>query len=161
MEAARDPNPEVRHHALMGLACDPGKPPIPNEALIAFLGECVADDDPSASHSAASALKPYDVRLAADVLLPHLNDARPHVREAAVWGIWAHRDDDVLTELVRLLREDPEAKIRKGSAWGLGVTCNPKAESLLLEAIASETDPAVIEIAKKSLGSIRDEQRCG
>ena len=158
MDAARDPNPRVRYWALIGLERDRGRPPIADDTLIRFLGECVADDDQHASHAAASALKPYKDRLAADVLLAHLSDPRAHVRDSAVWGIWAHRDDDVVEELARLLGSDPDAEVRKDAAWGLGVTRSPKARTPLLEAIASETDPDVIENAKRSLGWIAEQR---
>lgn len=154
MAAARDPDPRVRYYAFVGLERDQGRRPIPDPALIRFLAESVADNDAEVSNAAASALKPYVDRLAAEVLLPHLKDPRPHVRAAAVWGIWAHNDDDVVAELARLLRKDADAKVRERAAWGLGVTGSPKAEAPLLEAIEAETEPAVIENAKKSLGWI-------
>lgn len=161
MEAARDVNPKVRYYAFMGLERDRGKQPIRDEALIQLLGDGVADDDSSASHAAASALKPYNDRLAADVLLPHLDDPRPHVRASAISGIWAHSDDDVVAGLARLLREDPEAKIRRDAAWGLGVTRSRKAEAPLVQAIDTDADPEVVDTARKSLGWIRNEHRRG
>lgn len=155
MEAGRDPDPEVRYHALVGLGRDRGRAPIRDNAVIRFLGEAVDDDDEEASRAAASALKPYEDRLAAEVLLPHLRDPRPHVRAAAIWGIWAH-GDDVVAELARLLSNDPEADVRRRAAWGLGVTRSGQAETPLLEAIAADSDDEVVENAKKSLGWVRE-----
>jgi HEAT repeat protein len=96
IEAATDDDPKVRSVAYQGLHRDRGRQPIGDERVIRLLGAGVADDDEQAGHAAASALKLYTDRLAAEVLLPHLDDARPHDRSAAVWGVWHHDDDDVV-----------------------------------------------------------------
>ena len=123
----------------------------------------MADEDDEASAAAASALYQCEDRLAADVLLPHLRDPRPHVRSSAIRAISLHSDDDVVAEVARLLRDDPEATVRRAAASGLGpgatVAYSPKAEKPLVEAIAADEDAEVVENAKYSLGSIRVEER--
>lgn len=155
LEAMADSDPEVRKVAAGGFSDSAGYV-IDDERVIRALVESVLDEE--AGHGGYAVLHAARSRLAAELLLPMLDDPRASVRACAVQAIWAHDDEDVVLKLKDLLC-DPDPIVRTRTAWALKVGDKYDVASALEAALEKESEESVLREIRSSLGSISQSKR--
>jgi epoxyqueuosine reductase len=73
------------------------------------------------------------------------------IQRNAILALAHFRDRSAVSDLVRLLRDDPRPVIRGTAAWALGKIGGEEAKEALLEAKEKETDPEVLREIDKGL----------
>jgi HEAT repeat protein len=92
----------------------------------------------------------------AERLYPLLFDENPGVRTTAVEANWAYKRTKTVDRLIELLVGDENAEVRAAAAYGLGLTCEPRARRAL-EGALSDPDGNVREKAGESLSRYEPE----
>ena len=92
---------------------------IGSETAIGALATALTDEDEQARVQAAWALGEIGSASSADALIRALDDESAEVRKQVAHALGEIGADNAADALIRMLREDPEAEVRKAAAWAL------------------------------------------
>ncbi|MCB9761134.1 MAG: HEAT repeat domain-containing protein [Alphaproteobacteria bacterium] len=169
-EAMEDPDPTLRHHALLAIAALDSEDPCVTGALLdpdpevrcaavehvdpdhRRLLELAWDEDDAVRRATGAALAQASTEDARDALRAMLLSDEVATRHLAIVGLAAHGDATVLPELTVLLT-DPRTETRYGAARALGQLADPEAVDGLVAALLDPSPPVVCEAAA-ALGAI-------
>lgn len=144
--ATTDPDPKVRDAARWGFTKTPAED-IKDERIIRALAAGLSDPEAHWTQTLVNAR----VRLAADLVMPYLDDPDERVRAQAIRAIWAHSDDDVVDKLADLLENDPSDAVRAAAAWGLGVSHTKRAEDRVRSVAQKNAETELGKTCEKTL----------
>ncbi len=123
-----------------------------SEEAIRPLSEAIYEDDDSLREAAATALERIGLP-AVKPLMEALDCGNPLVRAAAAKALASVHDDAVLSRLVRVLREDWDANVRRMAASALGSMRDDRAVQPLQESL-HDRDEQVRQAANLALRRI-------
>lgn len=123
--------------------------------IIPMLISTLGDEDEKKATLAAITLLRFG-RNAVPELIKALNYPLVDVRRKSVWVLWQIRDQRALRPLMQSLQHDPDSKVRRYAACGLGLLGSRIAINDLIEALADDDDrvrwDSAVSLAK--LGSL-------
>jgi HEAT repeat protein len=129
-----------------------------DKRIITVLIRMMGSRNEKAGVISAIALVRYGAR-AVRPLIHVLTHRSIRIRRRAVWVLWQIQDRRAVEPLISALRHDPDRKVRRYAAAGLGAVCSPRALNSLILALTDHDDrvrwDAAVSLAKYGSRAVR------